>query len=98
MHIISKKKLRDFWAEHADAKNELVAWYKVAKKARWTRFADVRATFRTADLVGKCIVFNILHNRYRLVVIITRDWKRVLVRHVLTHADYDRDAWKSDCC
>jgi mRNA interferase HigB len=98
MHVISRKKLREFWADHADAEKELLAWYKVAKAARWTKLTDVRVTFRTADLVGKCIVFNILPNRCRLVVIITKDWKRVLVRHVLTHKDYDPDEWKSDCC
>jgi mRNA interferase HigB len=97
MHVISKKRLRDFWEHHPDSEKELLAWYKIARKARWSRLAEVRATFRSADKVGKCVVFNIRHNRYRLVVIITRDWKRVLIRHVLTHADYDLGKWKSDC-
>jgi mRNA interferase HigB len=97
MHVISRKRLQEFWKGHPDAEKDLLAWYKVAKKARWTKFADVRATFRSADQVKRCVVFNIVHNRYRLIVIITGDWKRILVRRILTHKDYDRDDWKSDC-
>jgi len=97
MHVISRKRLQEFLRDHPDAAKDLLAWYKLARKACWTKFADVRETFRTADQVKKCTVFNIAHNRFRLIVLITRDWKRVLVRRVLTHKEYDRGDWKSDC-
>lgn len=35
-------------------------------------------------------VFNIGGNRYRLVVDMRYDLRRVYVRHVLTHEEYDR--------
>src|SRR5262245_36438345 len=94
MHIISRKKLREFWEIHPDAKTPLAAWYKVAKKARWKRFGDVRTPFPSADLIGKCIVFNIGGNKYRLIVIIPQPWHRVYVRFVLTQKDYSKGAWK----
>lgn len=97
MHVISKKRLREFWQNHGDAERDLVAWFKVARKARWHRIADVRVPFRHADQVGRCIVFNIRGNRYRLIVRVTRNWRRIYVRHVLTHKDYDRETWKADC-
>ena len=97
MHVISKRKLREFWEMHPDARTPLSSWHKVASKARWTKFADVRVPYPHADQVGKCIVFNIGGNKYRLIVIITRDWRRVLVRFVLTHKEYDRQKWQDDC-
>ena len=54
------------------------------------------APFPSADQVGKCIVFYIGGNKYRLIAII-RGWRRVYVRFVVTHKEYDRDSWKKDC-
>ena len=97
MHVISRKKLREFGEQHPDAEGPLTAWYKTVRKARWQKFADVRAAYPSADQVGKCIVFNIGGNKYRLIVIIPPDWRRVYIRFVLTHKDYDRGGWKVDC-
>jgi mRNA interferase HigB len=33
MHIISRKKLREFWAENHKAKLPLEAWHQIARKA-----------------------------------------------------------------
>jgi mRNA interferase HigB len=70
MHILSLRRLREFWAEHPDAEASLRAWYRVAKQARWQRFTDVRAHYRSADQVGKFTVFNIAGNAYRLITVI----------------------------
>jgi mRNA interferase HigB len=97
MRVISRKKLREFWADHPDAEVALTAWYKTARKARWLKFADVRAVFPSADQVGKCVVFNIGGNKYRLIAIISPSWRRLYVCFVLTHREYDREHWKGDC-
>jgi mRNA interferase HigB len=96
MHIISAKALREFWAVHPDAEPSLRAWLKVVEGADWGQFADVRATLRTADQVGKFTVFDIGGNKYRLIAVIHYNRGKLYVRHVLTHADYDRGAWKND--
>ena len=64
------RRLREFWAEHPDAEASLRSWYRVAKQARWQRFTDVRAHYRSADQVGKFTVFNIAGNAYRLITVI----------------------------
>jgi mRNA interferase HigB len=101
MHVISPKKLREFWATHADSESPLKAWEKIASKATWANFAEIRADFPHADPVGTCIVFNIGGNKYRLIVRVFHakdEFKgRVYVLHVLTHNDYDTDRWKKDC-
>ena len=96
MHIISKKMLREFWAEHPRAKSPLDAWYQVTKHAEWESFPDVRATFNTADAVGRFVVFDIGGNKYRLITVIHYDRGKVYIRHVLTHAEYDEGKWKDE--
>ena len=93
MRIISKKKLRAFWTEHPRAKAALEAWYQVARHAEWESFADVRETFNTADQVGRFTVFDIGGNKYRLIAVIHFDRGTLYVRHVLTHAEYDKGKW-----
>jgi len=48
-------------------------------------------------MVGTCTVFIIKGNAYRLIVRINYRTGRVFIRHVLTHAEYDREGWKHEC-
>lgn len=97
MHVISKKKLREFWELHPDAYKPLDNWYRVAAKAAWRSIAEVRVAFPHADAVYHCTVFNIGGNKYRLIVEIKYDKQVIYVKHVLTHKDYDQGAWKKGC-
>ena len=98
MHVISEKKLREFWQVWPDAETPLRAWHRVAETADWKSFADIRRTYAHADQVGRCTVFNIGGNKFRLVVVVHFNRAKVYVRHVLTHHEYDRGQWKGDCC
>ena len=97
MHIISKKKLREFWIEWPVAKEPLQAWHRVAEHATWESFADVRQIYSRADQVGQCTVFDIGGNKFRLVVVIHFNRGKIFVRHVMTHEQYNKDTWKGDC-
>jgi mRNA interferase HigB len=94
VHVISRKKLLEAVAQHADLGVPLDVWYRVAKKADWKSLEDVRQTFPSADAVGKYTVFDIKGNSYRLVIEINYRTGRLFVRHVLTHAKYDKGGWK----
>jgi mRNA interferase HigB len=96
IHIISRKKLRDFCRVHPNAEEALDHWYHAVRKAQWRSFSDLRATFGSADQVGKFVVFNIGGNKYRLIAQIYYNDAVVLIRHVLTHKEYDAGSWKSD--
>jgi mRNA interferase HigB len=98
--------LKAFWTNHPDAETALRGWYKTVRKVAWVDFASVRETFGSADLAGKCVVFNIGGNKYRLIAAVhyqKRDRNgmvvegRVYIRDVLTHRDYDKGTWKSAC-
>jgi mRNA interferase HigB len=95
VHIISRKALKDAAARHADLEAALDTWYRTAKKAQWKSLADVRQTYAHADSVGQYTVFNIKGNAYRLIVKINYRTGRIFIREVLTHAEYDKDRWKS---
>jgi mRNA interferase HigB len=99
LRVISQKLLEDFWRKHPDAEGPLRAWFKTARAADWASLRDVRRIYAHADGVrtpaGDVLtVFNVCGNKYRLVTRIRYDWRLVNVRCVLTHADYDDDAWK----
>ena len=96
MHVISQKTLRAFWARHPPAKNPLQAWFTRTKQAEWDSFEDVKADFGSADQVGRPTVFDIGGNKYRLIAHIHFNRGKVYVRQVLTHANYDKGAWKKD--
>ncbi len=94
MHVISRKKLREAVAQHSDLAVPLDVWHRVARKAEWKSLQEVRRIFPSADAVGKYTVFNIKGNSYRLIVEINYRSGRIFIRHVLTHAVYDKGEWK----
>jgi len=94
MRIIKRGALEDFWRTYADSKASLESWYAVVGQAHWKTPAELKQVYPSADLVGRRTVFNIAGNRYRLIARVNYQSQRVFVLHILTHADYDRGAWK----
>lgn len=92
VRTIAKRTLRLFWKRHAQAEGPLRAWYAMVSKAQWSRPADVKAMFgATVDFVGdNRVIFDIAGNKYRLVAHVDYRFKRVLIKFVGTHKDYDR--------
>jgi len=80
--------------EHSDLSAALDAWYRITKKADWRSLEDVRRVFPSADGVGKFTIFNIKGNSFRLITEVNYKTGRLYVRHVLTHAAYDKEGWK----
>ncbi|WP_406695461.1 type II toxin-antitoxin system HigB family toxin [Singulisphaera sp. Ch08] len=97
-HLISRKKVFEFVANHPGAERDLealLAWCKVVENDDWRNFADVRAVFPYADLIGDLVCFNVGGNKYRILVGI--DFRAdvdqpawVYVEMVLTHKEYDK--------
>lgn len=93
MHILSKKALREFWEQYPDSEAPLRRWFKIMDKNDFRNFAELRTVFGSADIVNDLIVFNIGGNKYRLIVVIHFNRGKVFIRHVMTHAEYDREGW-----
>ena len=89
MHVVSRKALVDFWMLHRTAEMPMAAWFKVVAAARFTKFADVKRTFNSADRVGDFVVFDVGAG-YRIVTVMHFNRGRIYIRNVLTHPEYDR--------
>ncbi len=95
MHVISRKALRQFWERYPDSKTALARWFKIVQQTEFRNFAELRAAFPAADQVADWIVFNMGGNKYRLIASVHFNRGKIYIRHVLTHAEYDRGGWKS---
>jgi mRNA interferase HigB len=101
MRIISKRRLRDFWQARKGnariAERDLLTWFKLTKNAHWKHFADLKATFGSADQVGNCVVFDVSAHRFRLIGRVNYNKGIVYVLRVMDHTQYDRTPWADDC-
>ena len=50
--------------------------------------------FPSVDRTGSNFVFNIAHNRHRLIAEINFKYQSVFVKVILSHAEYDRGGWE----
>ena len=94
MRILTFKKINKFIKKHANSDASLKDWYFKTKRNEWDKLTDIKQTFNNVYYVGNNrYVFNIKKGSYRLVAIIIFDSKKVYIRYIGTHADYD----KIDC-
>lgn len=92
------KRLQQASREHREAAQEIGAWAMIVKSARWRNFLELRASFPGADDVGGFVVFNIRHNRFRLIVAVhyaktiagRLSLGHVYIGSFMTHKEYDR--------
>jgi mRNA interferase HigB len=91
MHIVSFKKLRDYFNKETNSRVALQDWFKMAKKAEWNNYSDLINTFNSADNVGNSrYVFNVKGNHYRVVAIVRFNIKRIFIRWVGNHSEYNK--------
>ena len=91
MRIITFATIREYIKKHADVDVPLRDWYKKTEKSDWTCLADMKQTFNSVDYIGNDrFVFNIKGNDYRLVAIVLFAAKKVFIRFIGTHKEYDR--------
>jgi mRNA interferase HigB len=96
MHVISYRRLRDYGEHHADCRDALDNWFRVAQSANWSNLVEVQSVFPTAEAVGNFTIFNIKGNNYRLIVSIDYEKQVIYIKYVFTHAEYDKEQWKND--
>lgn len=98
MNIFIKRAIEEAAADYPDAAIDLRARYSIVKAAECRNFVDLRAQFPKADDVEGVVIFNIRHNRCRLLTSV-KYAREVGGRHIrgsvfigrlMTHAEYDR--------
>ena len=94
MHVVSHKAIRLFCEHCPDAESAMDHWYRVAKRATWASFAEVKQSFNAADFVAPYVVFDIGGNKYRLVAEINFSRSVLFIRGIMAHKEYAKGAWK----
>jgi mRNA interferase HigB len=91
MHIITRRRLTQFWKKYKDSEGPLRAWHSIVEKKNYANSHEVKADFPSTDFLGSGLtVFDIGGNKYRLVALMRYRFGRVFIRHILTHAEYDK--------
>jgi len=91
MRIITFKRIQEFSEKHADAEIPLRFWYSVTSNRDWKSLLDIKRDFNSVDYIGNHrFVFNIKGNSYRLIAIISFPAKKVYIRFIGTHSEYDK--------
>ncbi len=94
MHVITRKRLNEHAIKYPETNNALAGWYRHMKQSNFASIEEIREIFPSADKVGKLTVFNIGGNKVRLIAAIHYNRKKVYIRAVLTHSEYDAGRWK----
>lgn len=94
MRIVSFSKIRAFVKSHPKADIALRDWFYKTSNSNWNNLSDIKNTFNTVDYAGNNrYIFNIKGNDFRLVAILIFISKKVYIRFIGTHNEYD----KIDC-
>jgi mRNA interferase HigB len=95
VNVISRRGLISLLeGKSAEVAAHAIRWYRVARAAQWRTIEDVRVQYPSADQVGRVLVFDLLHSRYRLTVVVSFRNQRLYIKALLTHKEYDRKEWK----
>ncbi len=90
MRVVAKSTLREYWDNHPECKQPLLSWYKVAIKAKWSNFNEIKEQFGSCKIVGNDrIVFKVKGNNYRLIIKISFENQLIYIRFLGTHSEYD---------
>lgn len=96
MHIITYSRIIEAIQKWPQSESALDGWYRVMKANNPSDFAEMKSLFPAVDKVAKFHVFDIGGNKIRLIAVVMYGAKRVYIRHILSHSEYDRNRWKED--
>jgi mRNA interferase HigB len=97
MRVLKPARIKEAIAAHPEWEASLVSWLAIAKAANWRHSADLKNSWKNFSIVGRCVRFEISHNKCRLIAWINYRTQKVFIRHILSHAEYDTGVWKNDC-
>jgi mRNA interferase HigB len=94
MRVITNRRLVEFARKHPDAGESLQTWRKLIESNDFQGFNDLRKTLNSVDIHDDRYVFDIRGNHYRIIAGISFAQQICYIKHVLTHAEYNKGKWK----
>jgi mRNA interferase HigB len=94
VNVIAPKTVRAFLEQYPEAEDVLRDWYNALRKSEFQNFAQLKAMFSSVDLIESekgslLVVFDVGGNKYRVIVKIDLKSNLALIRHILTHQEYN---------
>jgi len=90
-NIINRKTLLEYCRKYPQAAVALQEWYYELLRAKFTNFNELKKEYGNASIVGDDrVIFNIIGNKYRLVVRIVFTYKVIQIKWFGTHKEYDQ--------
>lgn len=95
VHLIKKQSIESYVVGNVQSKASFTIWLSIIKRIGWNEPNDIKATFNSADILGKSserVVFNIGGNKYRMICSYFFGKNRVhlFVKWIGTHAAYTK--------
>ena len=92
MVVISYSTIKTFIIKTPAATDTINNWYRLACKADWNSFHDIKRMFsNSVDAIGNDrYVFNVGGGNYRIIAMIFFDVRTVYIKFVGRHADYNK--------
>lgn len=95
MQLLGRNIVDEFKKKHPTSRKALDRWTKLIEGTEFNNPRDIKQIFGgNVDFVGGQTVFDVGGNKIRAITKIAFGVKVVLVTHILTHAEYDKDKWK----
>jgi mRNA interferase HigB len=90
-NIITRRTLLEYAKKYPMAKTALFEWYYELIISDFKSFNDLKKVYGNVSLVSDDrVVFNIMGNKYRLVVRMVFEYKTIQIKWFGTHSDYDK--------
>ena len=95
MQLLGKNIIDSFKKKHPTSRKALDRWVKLIEGTSFKTPQSIKELFgNNVDFVGSQTVFDVGGNKVRAITKIEFSVKIVLVTHVLTHKEYDKEKWK----
>lgn len=92
--------IQEFIRNATGCENSLNGFYRLIENSEFNNLNELKSICPNADVVktknnGNLTVFNIGGNKFRLITKINYSTKMLMIREILTHAEYSKNRWKN---
>ena len=96
MIVLGKNLIDDFKKKYSYSRKALDRFVKLLECAEFNTPNDVKKLFgANVDFVENTAIFDVGGNKIRTITKIQYGVRVILITHVLTHSDYDKNKWRN---
>ncbi|MCY7350916.1 MAG: type II toxin-antitoxin system HigB family toxin [Cytophagaceae bacterium] len=90
-NIIARRTLMEYIQRYPESATALRKLYNELVKAEFQSFNELKQAYGNASIVGDSrVIFNVMGNKYRLIIRVSFQHKRMMIKWFGTHQEYDK--------